>query len=280
MNCSLLLNKSSDIHVYDVQSLTYRRRIPVPRLLDPCDIAYSKQVLFVSETEEHLVHIIELQSVKITEMKIPGRTLKLSVNQSGDVMVSSFDPPNITILTPENYNSLLSSRAPHKSYGIDKYGSCLHHVIDLDGIFWAAACVKNPTNVTTNYVGKKNIPALYRIQYFSNYTYISKHDHRELDLMLDAPCYLELYDRINMHVSAADRNNNRIVKIDFNTMKIVDVVLPAWTGLVRPFTFCLNNRHDNIYVVDNRNQILMFDLDCKLRITSADNDNIGKLFWS
>ena len=269
----VVLNKSSDIHVYDVQQLTYRRRIPVPRLMDPCDIAYSKQILFVSESEEQLVHMIELQSGRITRTKVPGSSLKLSVDPSGGIVVTSFDPASITILTPEkSINSPF--RVRKSSFEAGSWGSCLHHAIGLEENSWAVAFVRK-TSCGTTYKSKKIIPAVYKIvnhagsrqarMLISGFDY----DYRQLALMLDSPCYLELYDRYDRHVLAADRNNNRIVKIDFSTLKIVEVVLPASTGLVRPYTFCLNNNRDTIYIVDNRNQILMFRLEYKQANTSV-----------
>ena len=267
----VVLNKSSDIHVYDVQTLTYRRRIPVPRLMDPCDIAYSKQILFVSESDEQLVHIVELQSGRITKMKVPGRTLKLSVNLSKGVVVTSFDPPNITIITPENYSPF---RARKSVFEVGSCGSSLHHAIGLGENSWAVAFVRNTFLGTAYNESKKIIPAIYKIDHQERRRCARMSisgfdcDYRELASLLDSPCYLELYDRYDKHVLAADRNNNRIVKIDLNTLKIVEVVLPASTGLVRPFTFCLNNNRDAIYVVDNINQVLMFDLKYKRSKTS------------
>ena len=251
-------NKSSDIEVYDVRTLTFLRKIQVPGLFDPCDIAFTNDNIFVSETDERMVHRIDLQNGSISsDLFVQGRSLKMSVTPSGDIVVSSFEPPAIHIIDKSGDKS---------KYKVNRYAVSftegsryLYHAISIDNptdASFASIRIRHPYKIfagcfnthsiseKVSFTSKIDKVSLYEL-HTSNETASPKYgDYREFDLCLDVPCYLVPYD--DKCVIAADRNNNRIVKVDMKTLKIVDLVLPASTGLKRPFTCCLNRKYGNI----------------------------------
>ena len=45
-----------------------------------------------------------------------------------------------------------------------------------------------------------------------------------------------------------DRKGNRVLKTDMNKRKILEVILPAYVGLNRPYKICLQEELDQLYV--------------------------------
>ena len=56
----LLFIKSADIDVYDVNTLAYRREIPVEELVSAYSIVAHANVLYVSEFDAKLIHRVQL----------------------------------------------------------------------------------------------------------------------------------------------------------------------------------------------------------------------------
>ena len=268
-------NKSSDIEVYDVRTLTFLKKIQVPGLFDPCDIAYTNDNIFVSETYERMVHRIDLQNGSISsDLLVEGRSLKMSVTPSGDIVVSSFEPPKIHIIGKSRDDFISKYNVNYQAVSFTEGSRYLYHAISIDNptdASFASNWYMHPYKIFAGCFNTHSISgmalfksaidkvSLYELNTSNNTASPKYSDYREFDLCLDVPCYLAPYD--DKCVIVADRNNNRIVKVDMKTLKIVDVVLPASTGLKRPFTFCLNRKYGSIFVVDGRNQILMFDFE-------------------
>ena len=84
-----------DILVYNAEPFVYRRTITVEGINMPYDIVASENVLYVSESEDKLIHRIQLPEESVSNWTVDGTYLKLSVAKNGNVIVASWFPNKI-----------------------------------------------------------------------------------------------------------------------------------------------------------------------------------------
>ena len=236
----VLLNKCPDIGVYDAETLTYQRSIPVPGLYDPNDIVFSNNGLFVSDNETCSIRRIDLLAGEVMKWAVNGTSLTLSSTQGGNVIASSSDPSEISEYTTDGKQLWTI-----KSSTYEKFKNCIH-AIHITDDFYLACCAKNLSNQLLGFKMSE----------------INNRYHENPTISLEStsfPCYL-LFDRSGF-LLIADKHKNRISRIDITKKTIVDIVVPEHIGLMHPFMICLQEKFDQLYVCEygNSNTISVFD---------------------
>ena len=231
----VLFNKSSDIEVYDAETLTYESRIPVQGLYDPCDIVYSENGLFVSDNEDRSIRRIELPAGTVTRWAASGTCLTLSVSQAGNIIVSSFDPPEISEYTLEGKQ--LRQLWINKSTNTK---NCVHAIHVKEDLYLACS-TKNSSNQSIHEIMKSKMGSFYNTE------------------TLSFPSYLAI-DKDGF-VLTVDKYKDQFVRLDVTNKAIVEIVLPQCTGVRHPFVICLQEEFDQLYVCEygNSNNISVFD---------------------
>ena len=246
--------RSHNLEVYDMSTLTYQKEIHIKSLLDPFDIVYcyNSYSIFISERDKPLVHRMNLEDGTTSAWKVESESMKLSTTETGNVLATKVDSHATHCYTPvgerintynfRDTNIILCD-------GAGDVGLC-HAVQLLDDTVYAVGHESREYSLWRLGERTSSIEPAPKTAIALGYHNVSG--------ALNQPCHM-LVD--NDKILIADKNNDRILRVD-PALEITEDIIPSAAGLKRPFTFCLGEDHQNIYVVDDANKILMFDFEC------------------
>ena len=80
--------------------MEHRPKIRVEGLVDGCDIVAHANVIYVSERNAKLIHWIQLSDETSTHWPVNSKSLTMSINKRGNVVVSCPIPNKIIEYTP------------------------------------------------------------------------------------------------------------------------------------------------------------------------------------
>ena len=123
----LVRSYSPHIEVYDMETMVHRRKIKVKGLLDGWDIVAHLNVLYVSEFDAKLIHVIQLSDGTSSRWSVNSRGMRMSLNEKGNVVVASEYPDIIFEYTPTG-----SCVRKIQVDAIDRNIQGLRHAIQLD----------------------------------------------------------------------------------------------------------------------------------------------------
>ena len=197
---------SSDIHVYNADPFAYNITITVSGMRNPYDIVASENVLYVSESENNLIHRIQLPEGSASSWTVDGEWFRLSISNDGNVVV----PYIYRILEFSSFGNLVVGF-------VNKNLTKLHHAIRMDddkylvchaGITLNRVCMIDNTGRLIKCYGESEGSGVGQLNY---------------------PRHLAI-DR-NGFIFVADQDNNRIVQLNSSLEYIGETV-----GIQQPET--------------------------------------------
>ena len=228
---------SPDIKVFNVKPFVFQRRITVEGMEHPYDIVAGENVLYVSGSEDKLIHRIQLTGEIKSSWTVDGTWLKLSMTKNGNVIVASGKPAKILEYTSNGtfVREIVVDR-------IDKYLVGLQHAIQLEGDKFLV-CHTEKTH--------------HRVCIIDNTgTVIKCYGGNEGSGMgqLNEPVYLAIGR--NGSILVADCGNNRIVQLN----KSLEY-MKKFTGFKLPIRLRLNSELGRLYVNElNDESITILDM--------------------
>ena len=225
--------QSSDIDVYDIDTMAYRRKIRVRRLNNACDIIFHANILYVSEFEDEMIHRIPLSDETSSHWSVNGKFLRLSMNKKGNVIVSCFFLNKIIEYTPTG-----RFVREIQVYVIGGNIGGLRHAIQLDDDQFV---ICHSTSAMT---------AHHRVCMIdSNGWMVKSYGERPgsgIGQMND-PYYLAI-DR-NGYILVVDLNNNRIIQLNAS-LEFAREVIPGSVGLKQPIKIDLHENARRLYIAE------------------------------
>ena len=232
---------SADIDVYDIRRIAYRRTITVTGLSHPHDIVADKNILFVSDLKGNLIHRIRLPEESVTNWSVNGTRLKLSVTETGNVIVACWGSGKII-----EYNSNGLFIREIVVQGVNKETIGLQHAIPLKHDRFLIC----HTNLGTRGVCIINNKG----ELIKSYGMGSEQTSEPLD----KPVYLAV-DRKGF-ILVTDYGANRIIQLN-SSLEFVQDFIPAYVGLIEPFRMCLHEGLRHLFVAEqDKKHFLVFDI--------------------
>ena len=228
----LLVPRSPDIHVYNVEPFAFQRTITVNGMKEPYDIVADENVLYVSEWEDKLIYRIQLSEKSVTNWTVDGIQLTLSIARNGNVIVACWDPDKIFEYT--SVGNLVREIVVNR---FDANLIALHHVIQMEGdkflvchaeITHRRVCMIDNTGRVIKCYGGNIGSGIGRLK---------------------MPQYLAI-DR-NGFIFVADYRNNRIVQLNPSLEYISETV-----GIRKPRRILLNEERRCLYVIEDNDESL------------------------
>ena len=242
----VVTSRSPDIDVYDIDTLDHSRKIRVDGLVNACDIVTRANVLYVSERKDKLIHRIQLSDETSSHWSVNSRYLTMSINMTGNVVVSCFDLFKIIEYTP-----IGSCVREIKVNAIDETIGGVLHAIQLDDHMFI--------------ICHKTITAQHRVCIIdSNGRMMKSYDGREGSgsrsgiEQMNGPCYLAI-DR-NGFILVVDYYNNRIIQLNAS-LEFLREFIPASAGLKKGNRMHLHEGTRRLYIPQREaRSIAIFDL--------------------
>ena len=241
----VICRSSSEIKVFDCESLASLRNISIPSLKDPWDITFSENILFVGERTVKLIHRIPLNSQPMSSWSVNSLRLSLSTTKSNNILVTCGSKSKLveyttlgiivrTILLPQ------SMTKPYHAIQVDNDRFLIGHIRlshCTTGSLHRVCLIDNKGLLINSYGGSKGLGTV---------------------------------ELINPYHLAADANGfclivehggtNRIVMLN-RDLKFVKEFLPTSTGLKSPLRLCLDRNRKRLYVADYSNaRIIAFNV--------------------
>ena len=229
--------RSSDIIVYNVEPFACKETIKVGDLTRPSDIVATEDVLYVSEFKE-VIHRIPFQGgTKVPNWTVDGINLKLSTDENGNVIVTSWDPDKIYEYTSDGtfVRDIVADR-------FDKNLIGLQHAIHLEGDKFLVCHAQDD---------------LHRVCMIDATEFVIRchgGDPGSGMGQLNMPSYLAI--NRDGFIFVADRENNRIVQLN----PFLEYVSET-TGVDRPHRILLDEERGKLYAMEFSNStIVVFDI--------------------
>ena len=229
---------SKDVHVYNATTLVPDRRIPIPDVHEPMDIAVSGNVLYVAShdsfQEHDTVFVIRLPSGKYEYHDIEPfpRIMSLSATKNGNVLISCFKT-----------NLVEMSSKGHVVQKCDTAYLQPIHSLKLD---------KDTFLICHYAIGKA--PVLFKMRRDSS----DKCQSEAPRMALRRPVYLAVDRFGGVLVADSDRN---VVLLMTSALEPVKEVIKASAGLNKPRRICLDEKRGRLYVVERGSKkVLIFDI--------------------
>ena len=237
----VVILKSPDIDVYDIDTLAHRRKIRVEGLVNGFDIVAHANVLYVCEWNAEMIHRIQLPDETSSNWSVDSKYLTMSINKEGNIVVSCWNTDKIVEYTPTG--SLVREIRVN---AIDRTICDLNHAIQLNDdrflICHASATIDRVCIIDSD--GRK----------------MKSYGGRSGSRIgqMNEPGYLAI-DR-NGSILVADFNNNRIIQLD-TSLELVREFIPESNGMKKPFRMHLDENARRLYIAESYEQnIAIFDL--------------------
>ena len=118
---------STDIDVYDTNTFTFLRKIPVSGTYFPYNIVAHANIIFIAEWDNALVRRIEMPHEFVSSWPVLGKCVHLSVTKNGHVVVAFF---KISVIA--EYTSIGTCLRKFKAHAFDTTICGPHHAIKLN----------------------------------------------------------------------------------------------------------------------------------------------------
>ena len=259
-------SRTSEIKVYHIDTLDFQRRIHVPGLDDPWDMAATENLLFVSEPDNRMIHKVQLQEERTTRLTSQSRRLGLSIPAAQNSLLVTCNETNMVFEC--TFDGKVSREFNSISYGNEM--ECPHHAIELVD---STLCVchggnshgVHRANAKHNFANKSSKNARKSGFSFDQYPTVAKPvfgvgglKRENKSDSFNSPSHLACDKSGNVLV--ADCNNNRVVLLN-SRLEYIKEIIPSSEGLKSSFKICLDEFHRIFFVADSLNKrLLVYDI--------------------
>ena len=222
----IVRRQSTNIDVYDTDKLNYKRKIPVNDLIKAYDMVAHGDVIYVSETDDKLIHRIHLPDGSCSKWSVNSKWLTMSTTKKGTILVSCYD-----LCTIVEYSSL--GKVVREIKTNDELITCLRHAIQLDDD-WFMICHTSTKTHRVCLIDSRGKP-------------IKSYGGKPGSGIgqLDFPCYLVMDGTGSILV--ADRNNDRILQTNAS-LGFVERFVPESFGLQKPREMFVDRSTKRLYL--------------------------------
>ena len=226
--------------MYDIETLSHRRKFTVKGLVDAWDMVAHANVLYVSERTDKLIHRIQLSDETSSHWSVDSGNLKMSINKKGNVVVSCFDLRKIIEYTP-----IGSCVREIQVNAIDENIDGLHHAIQLDDDRFLICHATTTTHHRVCIIDSNG-------RMMKSYGGGRGSGIGQMNI----PSYLAI-DR-NGFILVADQLNNRIIQLD-TSLEFIREFISGSVGLKNPRRMHLHKKTRRLFIGElNERYITIF----------------------